>query len=71
MRDCNIDILDHIYLSTGLLLTKGGQQHYYGFKISETQDLNSDTTWLSLFEPPHGKTNNLHRRKQRPRSASQ
>ena len=23
-----------------------------------------------LFEPPHGKTNNLHRRKQRHRSAS-
>ena len=25
----------------------------------------------SSFEPPHGKTNNLHRRKQRRRSASQ
>ena len=23
-----------------------------------------------IFEPPHGKTNNLHRRKQRRRSAS-
>ena len=24
----------------------------------------------TVYEPPHGKTNNLHRRKQRPRSAS-
>ena len=27
-------------------------------------------SFLSLFEPPHEKTNNLHRRKQRRRSAS-
>ena len=26
--------------------------------------------YVSSFEPPHGKTNNLHRRKQRRRSAS-
>ena len=26
--------------------------------------------FVSLIEPPHGKTNNLRRRKQRPRSAS-
>ena len=26
---------------------------------------------LNPYEPPHGKTNNLHRRKQRRRSASQ
>ena len=26
---------------------------------------------MFIYEPPHGKTNNLHRRKQRRRSASQ
>ena len=31
---------------------------------------NCQSLWNSQFEPPHGKTNNLHRRKQRHRSAS-
>ena len=29
-----------------------------------------DRAVVQVFEPPHGKTNNLHRRKQRRRSAS-
>ena len=35
---------------------------------NEIRDLNHSTTTTN--EPPHGKTNNLHRRKQRRRSAS-
>ena len=40
------------------------------FKKYEDKPDNCDSFTGSLFEPPHGKTNNLHMRKQRRRSAS-
>ena len=43
----------------------GGESHQLGY-ICKGKPGNK----LAIFEPPHGKTNNLHRRKQRRRSAS-
>ena len=37
---------------------------------SDINNMKEQIQEVSTYEPPHGKTNNLHRRKQRRRSAS-
>ena len=39
-------------------------------KCSQPPKKQFNNNSIRLYEPPHGKTNNLHRRKQRRRSAS-
>ena len=56
-------------------ISVGGQCICYGHALECQKQTDSDVSCFLrllnlLFEPPHGKTNNLHRRKQRRRSAS-
>ena len=54
------------------LTCNGTAQWDWGLRESKTLCLGEFNVWVYMnFEPPHGKTNNLQRRKQRRRSASQ
>ena len=63
-----------VILSVGKRLTLSSKIFPIGFG-NKALDLIAPVSHLSLlsslFEPPYGKTNNLHRQKQRRRSASQ
>ena len=64
---------DHSYGNRGLIVKSAMDTLVHNF-VTRLRSLSFDFSFEILkikpFEPPHGKTNNLHMRKQRRRSAS-